>query len=216
MRARRASEIACKTQIFRFSECDREPFTREEAARTTKMYTLQPINVVPPCSPSKVMYQLPNILADVHDGSHTGADIDAKMPDNVITEQVIRLLQVSVSFPCAVPRCKQRYIVRSRAPVHAWSAENRAKSHARQPRPRLYIRTRHDDSSRKFPRTLIRDRSREQSGGATCRGSSLSPSSSLIDVFLPLPPQYCFFRMILSRRFGRASKIVIRWKKYVD
>ncbi|XP_012232376.1 probable aminoacyl tRNA synthase complex-interacting multifunctional protein 2 isoform X2 [Linepithema humile] len=51
------------------------------------MYTLRPINVLPPCPPSKVMYQLPNILTDKHDGSRIETDIDTKMPDDVVTEQ---------------------------------------------------------------------------------------------------------------------------------
>jgi hypothetical protein len=93
------------------------------------MYPLPPINLLPPISPSEVIYKLPNILTinlDKYGGSHIEADINAKMPDDVVTEQVIHLLQVSVSFPCAVPRYKQRYIVRSRVLVHAWDAENRA------------------------------------------------------------------------------------------
>lgn len=51
------------------------------------MYKLQPIIQLPPISPSKVMYQLPNILGDKVYGSHIEADVDTKMPDDVVTEQ---------------------------------------------------------------------------------------------------------------------------------
>jgi hypothetical protein len=47
------------------------------------------------------MYEMRSIHEDAYDGHHD-ADTDAKMPDDVITKQVIRLLQVSVSFPRAV------------------------------------------------------------------------------------------------------------------
>lgn len=165
------------------------------------MYALRPIFDLPPCSPSKVMYKLPNILADKDDGSsHVEADIDAKMPDDVVTEQVIRLLQVSVSFPRAVPRCKQRYIVRSRAPVHARGARSRA----RQPRPRLCVRTRHDDSSRKFPPVLIRDRSRAVRRSDVSRFLSLS-LSGLDRCVLPAPPLSIVFFERLKREVRRTS-----------
>ncbi|EZA58521.1 probable aminoacyl tRNA synthase complex-interacting multifunctional protein 2 isoform X2 [Ooceraea biroi] len=69
----------------------REDYLREEMNDyTTTMYALRPIVTLPTIRPcSKPMYEMRNIHEDERDGrrSHQDANTDAKMPDDVITEQ---------------------------------------------------------------------------------------------------------------------------------
>jgi len=73
---------------------------------TSRMYPVQPLVVLPAKFPhSSSMYKMRNIHEDTidtrpcrHDAANTTAT-EAKMPDDAVVSQVIRLLQVAVSFP---------------------------------------------------------------------------------------------------------------------
>jgi len=88
--------------FFDFPGIRENCYRRKMSDHATMMYALPSILTLPTiCPRSKTMYEMRSIHEDAYDGHHD-ADTDAKMPDDVITKQVIRLLQVSVSFPRAV------------------------------------------------------------------------------------------------------------------
>lgn len=95
------------------------------ATTSTRMYPMRPVVVLPAKFPSSgPMYKMRNIHRDASDTRPRRDDAastatEAKMPDDAVVTQVIRLLQVSVSFPLGrAPRppyrpCPRRPLARS-------------------------------------------------------------------------------------------------------